>query len=185
MVIMLSMYPMQNYNFSRKKKRLKPFELKTVLFEVYVEILRMLHIPFTEWLREYWQCILIRRETLKQKKGQKLSRVSFESQDQSDMSSNAQTSSESNSKYRKVFHVREDFRIEWKVVKYNTNHSCINGCSWFCYYFCSLFGYKSTTNKIVLGNNEMRTSRPSIVLRGMPKEFRSRQRESFIQLNEC
>ena len=160
--------------FKKEKRRLKPFELKTVLLEVYVEILRMLQIPFTEWLREYWQTIQIKKENKK-----KLSRISFDINSDAANSDGKRVSvgsSKDNSKYRKVYHVGDNYKIEWRVVRYSARENC--WCLWCLH-------KKSARQSMI--DDGMRSSRPSIVLpHGIPKQFnRINQKESFIQATEC
>ncbi len=156
--------------FKKEKKRLKPFELKTVLFEVYLEILRMLQIPFAEWLREYWQNIQIKKEN-KSKRGKKINIARISLGGESDGFSTNEPSENNNSKYRKVYHVGEDYKIDWKVVRYSATDHC-----WFCTSILPCCGGKKHTNNI-------RASRPSIVLpKGMsPKQFRMHHKESFMK----
>jgi len=158
--------------FKTESKNIKPYELKTVLLEVYVEILRMLHIPFTEWLREYYQ-----KCQNKSISKWSLGRISVDSQD---LNSDNEPSSgsmikEKNLKYRKVYHVRSDWQIEWKIVRYTARHHCPRCFQWF---LCR----KATTN-----DDQNRHSRSSIVaLHGRSsiiKQFRQNRmvdRPSFI-----
>merc|ERR1712013_373940 len=40
--------------FAKERNHLLPLQLRAVVLEVYVEVLRMLQIPFTEFVREYY-----------------------------------------------------------------------------------------------------------------------------------
>ena len=129
----------------------------------------MLQIPFSEWLREYWQCIQLKTEN--RKKLNKMARVSFDAN--SDNQSVNTGEMEDNSKYRKVYHVREDFKIEWRVIRYNARDNC--WCLWFL---------QKKGDRAALRNDGIRSSRPSIVLpQGIPNKFRV-TRESFIANHE-
>ena len=163
--------------FEKERNNLQAFQLKSVLMEVYLEVLRMLQIPFTEWMHEYWE-----RVQLKQKEQSRRSSLIRRFSETSISEASASDSTDvNNSKYRKVYHVGDNYKIVWRIVRYSSTENC-----WCCLWICRLFQNEIRVQEQVLKDEFTRPSRitaarPSIVLpSSIPEKFRRCPRESFM-----
>ena len=165
--------------FETEKNNLQAFQLKGVLLEVYLEVLRMLQIPFTEWMHEYWERIKKEKQEARSKRGSIIRRFSETSI--SEGPSASESTDVNNAKYRKVYHVGDDYKIAWRIVRYSSTENC-----WCCLWIFRLFQNEITAQEQVLKDEFARpsritSSRPSIVLpSNIPEKFRRCPRESFI-----
>ena len=107
--------------FKKTKDSLQPFQLKAVLLEVYIEVLRMLQIPFTEWMRGYCRAHMLKRQETGGFRGLQRSMVQRFQGTYSEDSEDTD-----NSKYRKVFHIHGDYTVEWRIQKFSVSNAMMD-----------------------------------------------------------